>query len=139
MKDSIPYDLVCPFCKEHRLGALFHVLELPLKPDRKIVGHLSCCKQAKRVEWVAACLWSHEIDRLKEKYPDIELESEKVDMGKPDPPNLHHMSGKPVAQRQDSLIDQLRDLIMTANRLGMYDAADYLVGVVQQSEKKEKD
>jgi hypothetical protein len=29
-------------------------------------------------------------------------------------------------KRQDSLTDQLLDLIDVANRLGMYDAADYL-------------
>ena len=29
-------------------------------------------------------------------------------------------------QRQDSLSDQLEDLIAVANRLGMYDASDYL-------------
>lgn len=29
-------------------------------------------------------------------------------------------------QRQDALLDQLRDLIVVANRLGMYDAADFL-------------
>lgn len=29
-------------------------------------------------------------------------------------------------QRQDSLMDQLRDLEAVANRLGMYDAADFL-------------
>jgi hypothetical protein len=29
-------------------------------------------------------------------------------------------------QRQDSLNDQLEDLVAVANRLGMYDAADYL-------------
>jgi hypothetical protein len=31
-----------------------------------------------------------------------------------------------IPQRQDSLIDQLYDLRSVANRLGMYDAADYL-------------
>ncbi len=31
-----------------------------------------------------------------------------------------------MAQRQDSLTDQLEDLIQVATRLGMYDAADYL-------------
>lgn len=29
-------------------------------------------------------------------------------------------------QRQDSLSDQLEDLYLVANKLGMYDAADYL-------------
>ncbi len=28
--------------------------------------------------------------------------------------------------RQDSMTDQLKDLILVANRLGMYDAADFL-------------
>jgi hypothetical protein len=31
-----------------------------------------------------------------------------------------------LPQRQDSLLDQLRDLQAVANRLGMYDAADFL-------------
>lgn len=31
-----------------------------------------------------------------------------------------------MPQRQDSLEDQLRDLIAVANRLGMYDAADWV-------------
>ena len=31
-----------------------------------------------------------------------------------------------LSQRQDALNDQLRDLRVVANRLGMYDAADYL-------------
>lgn len=33
-------------------------------------------------------------------------------------------------QRQDSTMDQLRDLLVFANRLGLYDAADYLKSVV---------
>jgi len=31
-----------------------------------------------------------------------------------------------LPQRQDSLVDQLEDLIAVANRLGMYDAADWV-------------
>jgi len=31
-----------------------------------------------------------------------------------------------LPQRQDSLNDQLEDLIAVANRLGMYDASDFL-------------
>lgn len=31
-----------------------------------------------------------------------------------------------LPQRQDALLDQLRDLAEVANRLGMYDAADFL-------------
>ena len=34
-------------------------------------------------------------------------------------------------QRQDSLRDQLQDLQAVANRLGMYDAADYLRNVLE--------
>lgn len=33
-----------------------------------------------------------------------------------------------LPQRQDSLIDQLEDLVATATRLGMYDAADWVNG-----------
>jgi len=33
-------------------------------------------------------------------------------------------------QRQDSTKEQLQDLILVANRLGFYDAADYLLTVV---------
>jgi hypothetical protein len=37
------------------------------------------------------------------------------------------LSGLPqLHQRQDGLLDQIRDLIPVANRLGMYDAADWL-------------
>lgn len=36
--------------------------------------------------------------------------------------NIEHQE-----QRQDSLLDQLRDLAVVADRLGMYDAADFLV------------
>lgn len=32
----------------------------------------------------------------------------------------------PRTQRQDSLLDQLSDLLKVANHLGMYDAADWL-------------
>jgi hypothetical protein len=38
-----------------------------------------------------------------------------------------------LPQRQDSLMDQLRDLIPVANRRGCYDAADFLRGVVEQA------
>lgn len=37
------------------------------------------------------------------------------------------------AQRQDSLHDQLRDLIPIANQNGMYDAADYLQHVIESN------
>jgi hypothetical protein len=36
-------------------------------------------------------------------------------------------------QRQDSLDDQLRDLILIANQHGMYDAADYLTHVIEKN------
>lgn len=35
-------------------------------------------------------------------------------------------AGPQLPQRQDALIDQLRDLRDVANKLGLYDAADYL-------------
>lgn len=35
-------------------------------------------------------------------------------------------------QRQDALNDQLRDLILVANKLGCYDAADYLKRVISE-------
>lgn len=38
----------------------------------------------------------------------------------------------PNPQRQDGLQDQLRDLIAVANRLGMYDAADYIRKLMRQ-------
>ena len=38
-----------------------------------------------------------------------------------------------LPQRQDSLMDQLYDLKFIANRLGMYDAADYLKFVINNS------
>lgn len=36
-------------------------------------------------------------------------------------------------QRQDALSDQLRDLIVAAHRLGMYDAADLLMSTHRQA------
>ena len=39
--------------------------------------------------------------------------------------NLLHQIPR-ISQRQDSLSDQLKDLCAVANRIGMYDAADYL-------------
>lgn len=45
------------------------------------------------------------------------------------------MAGE-APQRQDSLIDQLRDLIPFANFHGMYDAADYLQNVVDAADDK---
>jgi len=36
-------------------------------------------------------------------------------------------------QRQDSLMDQLQDLRMVANRCGMYDAADYLRTLIEDN------
>lgn len=35
-----------------------------------------------------------------------------------------------LPQRQDATVEQLSDLVQFANRLGMYDAADYLRLVV---------
>lgn len=35
-------------------------------------------------------------------------------------------------QRQDSIIDQLNDLILIANKLKMYDAADYIQNVANR-------
>lgn len=39
-----------------------------------------------------------------------------------------------LPQRQDSTIDQLRDLLPIANRLGMYDAADYMRQAVDRAD-----
>lgn len=39
---------------------------------------------------------------------------------------------KQCNQRQDSTTDQLKDLIVVANKLGFYDAADYLKKVVNE-------
>jgi hypothetical protein len=39
-------------------------------------------------------------------------------------------------QRQDSLYDQLKDLIPLANKEGCYDAADYIRGIVEGIERK---
>ena len=36
-------------------------------------------------------------------------------------------------QRQDSLLDQLRDLYDVANRLGMYDAADLIRRLMEEA------
>lgn len=42
------------------------------------------------------------------------------------------LTGK-LNQRQDSLNDQLADLILVANKLKMYDAADYLKSILNQT------
>ena len=39
-------------------------------------------------------------------------------------------------QRQDSTYDQMKDLIPVANRMGCYDAADYLKKVVESIEER---
>lgn len=39
-----------------------------------------------------------------------------------------------LPQRQDSTIEQLRDLLPIANRLGMYDAADYMRQAVDRTD-----
>ena len=36
-----------------------------------------------------------------------------------------------LPQRQDSLTDQLTDLVIVANKFGMYDAADYLKHLIK--------
>jgi len=38
-------------------------------------------------------------------------------------------------QRQDSTVDQLRDLRNFANKLGMYDAADLIRNIIENSQK----
>ena len=38
---------------------------------------------------------------------------------------------KQCTQRQDSLEEQLKDLIHIANKFGFYDAADYLKAVIE--------
>ena len=40
--------------------------------------------------------------------------------------------------RQDSLYDQLKDLMFVADSIGCYDASDYLRGVVEKIEDKQK-
>lgn len=44
---------------------------------------------------------------------------------------LAHIPQEP--QRQDSTTDQLRDLIQVAQKLGMHDAADYILLVVRKN------
>lgn len=39
------------------------------------------------------------------------------------------------SQRQDSVIDQLKDLRLFANKLGMYDAADYLQLIINKGDE----
>ena len=38
-------------------------------------------------------------------------------------------------QRQDSLTDQLTDLIFIANKFGFFDAADYLKNIIKNNKK----
>lgn len=37
-----------------------------------------------------------------------------------------------INQRQDSLTDQLQDLLVVANKMKMYDAADYLQNAISR-------
>lgn len=46
------------------------------------------------------------------------------------------VEGKNKPQRQDAVLDQLRDLIPVANREGCYDAADFLRRTVEDIERK---
>jgi hypothetical protein len=46
------------------------------------------------------------------------------------------VEGKNKTQRQDALIDQLRDMAAVANREGCYDAADFLRRTVEDIERK---
>ena len=43
-----------------------------------------------------------------------------------------------LTQRQDSLLDQLQDLILVANRLGMYDAADLVMEFTKKAQNKKQ-
>ena len=47
---------------------------------------------------------------------------------------LHNVNQ--CTQRQDSTIDQLRDLIIIANKFGFYDVADYLKQVIEKQDIK---
>ena len=46
-------------------------------------------------------------------------------------PFSHHLK-----QRQDSLLNQLADLRDVANKLGMYDAADFIRNQIEQSRER---
>ncbi|WCK57322.1 hypothetical protein PP175_29470 (plasmid) [Aneurinibacillus sp. Ricciae_BoGa-3] len=39
----------------------------------------------------------------------------------------------PCPQRQDSTVDQLKDLVMVANKLGFYDASDVIKNFIEKS------
>lgn len=43
------------------------------------------------------------------------------------------------AQRQDATTEQLRDLVVFANRLGMYDAADLLTTMITKADRNSFD
>lgn len=43
-----------------------------------------------------------------------------------------------TTQHQGSLDDQLRELIDLANKEGLYDAADFITGILEKKEKKNK-
>lgn len=38
-------------------------------------------------------------------------------------------------QRQDGLTNQLRDLVIIANKFGFYDAADYIIAIIKNYSK----
>lgn len=47
------------------------------------------------------------------------------------------LPGDKLPQRQDALVDQLRDLIPLADRMGCYDAADFIRDIVDRTYKSE--
>jgi hypothetical protein len=42
---------------------------------------------------------------------------------------------EPTPQAQNSLTDQLKELLPVANRLGLYDAADFLTTIIKRAER----
>jgi len=50
---------------------------------------------------------------------------------------LLHIEHQP--QRQDAVLEQLNDLVLVANHLGMYDAADVLTTFISDLERKHRE
>ena len=67
------------------------------------------------------------------------IEIENKNKLKPSNSILNTVNIEQQPQRQDSTTDQLRDLCIVANRLGMYDASDYIRNIIEKRKDDDSD